>query len=435
MAVKNYRAYQERRRRLGTLLGDDGVLILSGAKPVARNADVEYPFRQESNFLYLTGFTEPDAMLVIVGGATPRSVLFCNPKNAEQEIWTGKRFGPEAAQKEFGFEQTFATTDTFAMIKQIVHHFVPSQGVTYCPEDLAGGTWLRDHIRGFEQVNFGDSDHLIGEMRLIKDARELATMSRAAKISALTHREILALVRPGMTEIELEAEFTYRFRKAHGDACHAYAPIVAAGAHACTLHHTSTNTRIKGGDLILVDAGCEYGGYASDITRTFPANRAFTTEQRAIYALVLAAQKAAIAIARPGVLFCAIHDKAVEVLTAGLMKLGLIERMKLDDAITQGAYRKFFPHGTSHWLGLDVHDVGDYKKNVAREALRPLEPGMVLTVEPGIYIQPDTKEVAVKWRGIGVRIEDDVLITESGNRVLSKDAPKEIDEIEKLMRG
>jgi Xaa-Pro aminopeptidase len=266
-------------------------------------------------------------------------------------------------------------------------------------------------------------------------AGEITQMSHAAKISGKTHRDVLALVRPGMTEVELEAEFTYRFRKQGGDACHAYPPIVATGKNTCTLHHVSTNTRIKSGELVLVDAGCEYEGYASDITRTFPANGTFTTEQRAIYAIVLRAQKAAIAMAKPGMLFCAIHDKAVEVITSGLTKLGLIESGLWSGVSAKSAYRKFFPHGTSHWLGLDVHDSGDHKKNVVGDAMRVLEPGMVLTVEPGIYIQPDNTTVDKKWRGIGVRIEDDVLITETGNRVLSKDAPKEINEIEKLMRG
>lgn len=435
MAVKNYHVYQERRRRIANMLGDDGVLILPGAITVVRNADVEYPFRQESNFLYLTGFTEPDALLVVTGGALPRSILFCNPKNREDEIWTGKRFGPEAALKEFGYDQTFATTDTYHMIRQIANQFISLEGINYCPEDLARGIQLRDRITGFRECHFGNSAHLIGEMRLIKDADEMTQLSRAAKISAQTHRDILTLVRIGMTEVELEAEFTYRFRKAGGDACHAYAPIIAAGMHACTLHHVSTNTRIKDGDLLLVDAGCEYEGYASDITRTFPANGTFTTEQRAIYSIVLAAQKAAIAIAKPGMLFCAVHNKAVEVVTAGLMKLGLIERMQLSDAVASQTYRKFFPHKTSHWLGLDVHDAGDYKKNVEGDALRILEPGMVLTVEPGIYIQPNTLHVEKRWRGIGVRIEDDVLITETGNRLLSKNAPKEIAEIEKLISG
>jgi Xaa-Pro aminopeptidase len=432
VAVKNYRVYQERRHRLGNMLGNNGVLILPGAKSVTRNGDIDYPFRQESNFLYLTGFTEPDAMLVITGGTTPRSILFCNPKNAEQEIWTGKRFGPEAAQKEFGFIRTFANADTEDMIGSVVCKFIAPESTVYCPEGLAGGIQLREYITSIQRVDFSNSDHLIGEMRLIKDASEVTQMTHAAKISAQSHREVLTLIRPGMTEVELEAEFTYRFRKQGGDACHAYPPIVATGAHACTLHHVSTNARIKNGDLVLVDAGCEYGGYASDITRTFPANGTFTTEQHAIYSLVLTAQKAAIAMAKPGMLFCEIHDKAVKVVTEGLMKLGLIEQMKLDDAIRHQAHRKFFPHGTSHWLGLDVHDVGDYRRNAAREPMRILEPGMVLTVEPGIYIQPDTTGVHKKWYGIGVRIEDDILITDTGNHVLSN-APKEVRDIERLM--
>ncbi|MEK7118504.1 MAG: M24B family metallopeptidase, partial [Patescibacteria group bacterium] len=236
------------------------------------------------------------------------------------------------------------------------------------------------------------------------------------------------------TEIELEAEFTYRFRRAGGDPCHAYAPIVATGANACTLHHISTNAHIRSGDLVLVDAGCEYEGYASDITRTFPANGKFTPEQRAIYEIVLAAQKAAMTMACPGERLSSVHNAAALVIGEGLMRLGLLKKMDLFKAVRTNMHRPFFPHGTSHWLGLDVHDAGDYIVDADGKNARVLLQGMVITVEPGIYIQPHTPRVEKRWRGIGVRIEDDVLITEEGNRVLSAEAPKEVAEIEAIMK-
>ncbi|MDO8521118.1 MAG: aminopeptidase P N-terminal domain-containing protein [bacterium] len=439
MAVKNYRVYQERRRRLAKKLGDDGVIFIPGATHVYRNADTEYPFRQESSFLYLTGWNEPNALLIITGGKNSQSTLFCNPKDAEQEIWTGKRFGPEGAQKEFGFHQTFAVGDMKEKIPELKHAFRDCRVIYYPIE--RGDELLRGIIHpciGFvgsrRNLLFLDGDRLLGEMRLIKDELDVTQMAHAANISAEAHKDILSIVHPGMTEIELEAEFTYRFRKAGGDPCHAYTPIVAAGRNACTLHHTSTSARIRNGDLVLVDAGCEYEGYASDITRTFPANGTFTYEQRAIYEIVFLAQRAGLQMARPGTPLFVVHNVAARVITEGLMRLGLLGAGDAINASLAGAHRPFFPHGTSHWLGLDVHDVGDYINGGDGKKRRILEPGMVITVEPGIYIQPNTPCIDPRWLGIGVRIEDDVLITKDGNRVLSEGAPKEVAEIEAIMR-
>lgn len=441
MAVKNYRIYQERRRRLAENLGKNGVIFVPGAKAVARNSDVEYPFRQESSFLYLTGFTEPDALLVVTGGKRSQSVLFCNPKNVEQEIWTGKRFGPDGAQQAFGFHQTFVNTDVEEKIRES-SNLLRDRTVIYYPlyrMESAPLHAIIDSALGRNECRknplFLDGDRLLGEMRLIKDKMEITQMAHAATISGESYREILELVRPGMTEVELEAEFTYRFRKAGGDPCHAYPPIVATGVNACTLHHTSTNVRIRNGDLVLVDAGCEYEGYASDITRTFPANGKFSTEQRAIYEVVLSAQKAAMTMAWPGERLSQVHNAASLCIGEGLMRLGLLGKTNLFEAVRTNMHRPFFPHGTSHWLGLDVHDTGDYIKGADGKKERILAPGMIITIEPGIYIQPNTPNIDKRWLGIGIRIEDDVLITKEGNRILSCGAPKEIDEIEVIMQG
>lgn len=439
MAIKNYRLYKKRRARLGEMIGEHGIIVVPGAKNVLRNADTEYPFRQESGFSYLTGFTESDALLIVAGGKKSQSILFCNPKDEKREIWTGKRFGPEEVKREFGFHDTFPNTDVETKIQEC-SHLLRDRTVIYSPTQRKEGELLHavidsalERIGRPRNILSLDGDRLLGEMRLIKDEPEVAQMTHAANISANAHREILSLVRHGMTEVELEAEFAYRFRKMGGDPCHAYPPIVAAGMHACTLHHTSSNTCMRNGDLVLVDAGCEYEGYASDITRTFPVNGKFTLEQRAIYAIVLAAQKTAIEMASPGEPLCAAHDAAVFTICEGLMALGLLEKIDPQKAIAAGAHHPFFPHGTSHWLGLDVHDVGDYINWGDGKKRRVLLPGMVITVEPGIYIPPKTPNVEKRWLGIGVRIEDDVLITTKGNIILSKNAPKEIAEVEELM--
>ncbi|OGZ07139.1 MAG: hypothetical protein A3D65_03615 [Candidatus Lloydbacteria bacterium RIFCSPHIGHO2_02_FULL_50_13] len=440
MAIKNYRVYQGRRARLGAMLEDKGVIFIQGAKTALRNSDIEYPFRQDSNLLYLTEWNEPNALLVITDGKHPRSTLFCNPKDSEKEIWTGKRFGPEGAKKSFGFHHAFPNTDA-ATLNEEFARLLRGRRVVYCPMEREEGKLLREVVEqclhltdGRKPLLFLDSERLIGEMRLIKDEVEIAQMARAARISTKAHKDILSIVRHGMTEIELEAELTYSFRRAGGDPCHAYTPIIATGKNACTLHHVSTHTRIKNGDLVLVDAGCEYEGYASDITRTFPANGKFAAEQRAIYEIVFLAQRAAIQMARPGEPLYVVHNVAARVITEGLMEIGLLEKRDAVEASLAGAHRPFFPHNTSHWLGLDVHDVGDYTKTADGKRLRVLEPGMVITVEPGVYIQPNTPGIDPRWLGIGVRIEDDVLITKDGNRILSAGAPKEVEEIEAIMR-
>ena len=424
------------------MLGEGTIALIPGAGLRARNSDNDYLFRQESNFLYLTGFNEPNALLVVEGGKHSRSTLFCAPKDPEEELWTGKRHGVKGAKQEFGFNHVFSNNPKEFVEKKLLSLLRGKVVVRalLCSEDSSALIPLRPIIdRSYKENPYqsmaSDIEHIIGEMRLIKSSEEVELMRRAASISAQAHREILSLVRPGMTEFALEAEITYRFRRAGGDPSHAYPPIVASGANACTLHYHENADTINDGDLVLVDAGCEWRGYASDITRTFPANGRFSNCQRAIYEIVLEAQKAAIHLARPSIPLSSLQDASTLVIVEGLMRLGIMEPADPHKAIALGLHRSFYPHGVSHWLGLDVHDVGDYKQNEFRRKERRLEPGMVLTVEPGIYIQPGALGVDPSWHGIGVRIEDDLLITRGNPEILSWDAPKEIAVIERIMSG
>jgi Xaa-Pro aminopeptidase len=373
---------------------------------------------------------------VIVGGVIPRSILFCIPKDPQSELWTGKRYGPEDAVLQFGFDEAYGNTPSAAMVTRVATLLALSRHV-YTPTapDTSKGTpdWLgkiiEAHKKNVPETKCSPLQAVLGERRLIKDDEEIALMHKACMISAITHRSILPLVRPGMNEYELEAEITYRFRKAGGDPMHAYPPIVAAGINACTLHYVENNQVMHNGNLVLIDAGCEYRGYASDITRTIPVNKKFSPAQRELYTLVLTAQKAAIDKARAGNALCAVNNTARAVITKGLIGLGLIPRRSKE--ATKGCAR-FFPHRTSHFLGLDVHDVGDYHTKGNR-SMRILEPGMVITVEPGIYIPP-APDVPEQYWNIGIRIEDDVLITSGKPCVLSAEAPKEIAEIEGIMQ-
>lgn len=427
-----------RRERLGRAIGDGALAFIPGAENKTRNSDVDFPFRQESDMLYLSGWNEPDSLLVIIGGIVPRSILFCAPKDPEQELWTGKRYGPEGAVSEFGFDEACANSPATPVIARIATLLSSAQEVFSPPQSSGRSLFLlrdilKEHEQSSPETKFS-SLSVLGEHRLIKDDHEIELIRKACMISAIAHRNILRIVRPGMNECELEAEITYRFRKAGGDPLHAYPPIVAAGIHACTLHYTENNTFMNDGDLVLVDAGCEIEGYASDITRTFPVNGRFSPAQREVYAIVLAAQKAAIEKAVVGNTLHAVHRAATDVITRGLIDLRLLK-----GARGKGFYlalrscKRFFPHGTSHFLGLDVHDVGDYKNNNKHEHMRTLEPGMVITVEPGIYIPPAPDIPPLYWN-IGIRIEDDVLITSGGPQILTAEAPKEIAEIEANMR-
>lgn len=424
-----------------------GVAILPTAHEMTRNSDNSFPFRHDSYFYYLSGFTEPEAVLVLVAdGNTQRSILFCREKNLEREIWDGFRFGPVAAQTQFGFDAAFPIealdAEMPALLADAAKLFYSSG--TDARLDLQLQSWL-ETVRGRSRSGVSVPNTsinvraLLDDMRLFKDASEISLMQGAASISGAAHVRAMQFAKPGLYEYELEAELLHEFRR-QGSQAPAYGSIVAAGANACVLHYQSNAAQIKDGELILIDAGCELDSYASDITRTFPANGSFSAPQKILYELVLAAQQAALDCARPGSLYIAGHQAAVKVLTQGMLDTGLLDKNKvgsLEDAVASQAFRQFYMHGTGHWLGLDVHDVGDYRvteKIGTERPYRPLQAGMVFTVEPGIYVRPAVGVPEQFWH-IGIRIEDDILVTPEGHRNLSGDTPKTVAEIEATMRS
>ncbi len=424
--------YVKRRARLAKKLGTGAVAIIPSGRMVQRNGDVHYPFRPDSDFFYLTGFSEPNALIVLTGGKATCSVLFCAPKDPEKELWEGERIGPRKAKRNFAFTAAYPATydeDMWQRIRVFTNPAVKKGLLSFA----AGAQSLLPEVVDPSAKSATDLAACIGEMRLIKSANEIATMQKAASISARAHKAILFIAKPHMREYELEAELAYRFRIAGGDPLHAYPPIVASGKNACTLHYTKNDALLRSGDLVLIDAGCEYEGYASDITRTFPANGKFTKAQRTLYDMVLRAQLAAIKKVKPGVPLHEVHTAAALVIAAGLLELGWVYADDAWEVIARNLHRPYFPHGTSHWLGSDVHDSGNYERSEdTRKAMRVLEPGMVITVEPGLYVRPQKGIPRAFWN-IGIRIEDDVLVTKDGNTVLSKEAPKDPDEIENIM--
>ena len=422
--------YQRRRAQLAAGMRS-GVAIVPTAPERARNRDSHYPYRFDSYFYYLTGFREPEAVLVIVGGAEPKSILFCREKDPEREVWDGFRYGPEAARAVFGFDQAHP----IGQIDTLMPDLIADRGVLHCHlgADAAWDARVTGWInRVRERARSGvaapgeirDIHALLDEMRLFKSPQELAVMRRAAAITTGAHRRAMRAARPGCTEYEIEAELLHEFRR-HGAQAPAYSPIVASGSRACVLHYVQNDGELKDGELLLIDAGCELDGYAADVTRTFPVNGRFSGPQREIYELVLAAQAAAIAAVKPGNRWDAPHRAAVETLARGMIDLKLLAG-SVSEAVESESYRKFYMHRTGHWLGLDVHDAGDYKLG---GEWRPLAPGMVLTVEPGCYVRPGPG-VPERFAGIGVRIEDDVAVTATGAEVLTSDAPKLAAEIE-----
>jgi len=425
--------YQRRRARLAAAM-QEGVAIIPTAPERTRNRDAHYPYRFDSYFYYLTGFREPAAALVIVAGVAPKSILFCRDKDSEREIWDGFRHGPEAARAAFGFDEAHPVAELDARMPDLI----ADRDALYCHLG-ADATWdarvtgwinqVRDRVRtGVAAPRAVKDVHaLLDEMRLIKGPEELAVMRRAAAISAGAHRRAMRAARPGRAEYEIEAELLHEFRR-RGAQAPAYTPIVASGERACVLHYVQNDGVLGDGELLLIDAGCELDGYASDLTRTFPVNGRFSGPQREIHELVLAAQAAAIAAVRPGAPWDAPHRAAVNVIAQGLIDLKLLSG-GLSEAVETEAYKKFYMHRTGHWLGLDVHDAGDYK---LQGGWRALAPGMVLTVEPGCYIRPG-EGVPARFAGIGVRIEDDVLVTDADAEVLTRDAPKTPAEIESWM--
>ncbi|MCE9640503.1 MAG: aminopeptidase P N-terminal domain-containing protein [Betaproteobacteria bacterium] len=427
--------YAERRARLAARI-KRGIAIIPTAPERARNRDSHYPYRYDSYFYYLTGFIEPESVLVVIAGDQPKSVLFCRDKDVEREIWDGFRYGPQQAREVFGFDESHPVgeldarmPDLLANQPQLCCHLGSDE-----PWDARVLGWLnavraqvRNGVAAPEAIS--DVRTVLDDMRLVKDAHELDVMRRAAQISTTAHKRAMRAAAPGRAEYEIEAELLHEFR--HGGAqAPAYTSIVAGGANACVLHYVQNDARLNAGDLLLIDAGCELDGYASDITRTFPVNGKFSAAQRDIYQLVLAAQAAAIAEVVPGSSWNAPHDAAVRVLAQGLIGFGLCQG-SVDKVIESGDYRQFYMHRTGHWLGLDVHDAGEYKRD---GAWRKLEPGMVLTVEPGCYIRPGAG-VPAHFANIGIRIEDDVAVTATGNEVLTLAAPKTVADIEAWMRG
>ncbi len=427
--------YQGRRAKLAAAMRG-GVAVLPTAPERTRTRDSHYPYRFDSYFYYLTGFREPDAVLVILAGENARSILFCRDRDPEREIWDGFRYGPERARAAFGVDEAHPIGD----LDKLAPDFLADRGAVHTPLgadpawDVRITGWI-NQVRARARTGVAAPSELkdvcatLDEMRLIKGPEEIALMRRAAKITAGAHRRAMRAARPGRVEYEIEAELLHEFRL-HGAQGPAYPPIVAGGERACVLHYVENDGALKDGELLLIDAGCELHGYAADLTRTFPVNGKFSAEQREIYQLVLAAQAAAIAAVKPGNLWEAPHRAAVKVLTQGLIDLKLIKE-GLEQAIETETYRKFYMHRTGHWLGLDVHDAGDYKRG---GEWRALVPGMVLTVEPGCYIRGG-EDVPARFGGIGVRIEDDVLVTEGGAEILTEGAPKSIPDIEALVGG
>lgn len=427
--------YARRRRQLTTMVGDGAVVIVRAASEKVRNSDVLYPFRQESDFLYLTGFREPGAMLVLLSGdAGGSSILFCRERDPDKEMWDGLMVGTEAAVSDYGIDEAYPLEEADARLRELLQDRVRvfydlGRDVAF-DHQLIG--WLND-FRGRTRRSFHapeeivDLGHLLHEMRLFKSRAELSAMRKAGRISAGAQVRAMQACKPGANEALIHAELVHEYMIHHCEP--AYPPIVGSGINACVLHYTANNQPLQDGDLLLVDAGCEYDGYASDITRTYPVNGRFTTAQRELYEIVLHAQLQAIDAVRDGVQWDHIHDVAVEALTDGLLDLGILQGDR-EEAIEQGLFENYYLHKTGHWLGLDTHDVGDYQVDGHSRAL---EPGMVLTIEPGIYIREDDERVEPQWRGLGIRIEDDVVVTREAAEVLSARVPKGIAEIEALM--
>jgi Xaa-Pro aminopeptidase len=430
------REFAERRRRLMENMAPGSIAIVPAAPERTRNRDVLHPFRQDSDFQYLTGFGEPEAVLVLIPGREHgESVLFCKERNPEKELWDGFLVGPDGAIEQYGVDDGFPIVD----IDDILPGMIEGRSLLYYPlgKDQAFDAqvmgWvnvIRSKVRSGAQPpgEFVALEHMLHDLRLYKSANEIKVMAKAGEISAEAHCRAMKRARKGGFEYNLEAELIHTFME-HGARSTAYPSIVGSGTNGCILHYIVNNAALQDGDLVLIDAGCELECYASDITRTFPVSGKFSPEQRALYEVVLAAQYAAIAAVHPDNHWNKPHEAALNVLVQGLIELGLLNGT-VEQAIEDQAYKPFFMHRTGHWLGMDVHDVGDYKVG---DAWRQLEPGMALTVEPGLYIAPGNTSVDEKWRGIGIRIEDDVVVTREGCRVLSGAAPKTIDDIEALM--
>ena len=430
-------AYAARRTALLSAMGE-GIALIPTAHEAARNRDSLFPYRHDSYFYYLTGFAEPEAVLVLIAGKTPKTILFCREKNLEREIWDGHRHGPDGARGTFGFDEARPIAELAAALPQLL---ADQPGVyTFVGADSNWDKTISAALNGVRALArtgvsapnvVYDARALLDAQRLVKDDHEVAMMRRAGEISSLAHVRAMERARPGQFEYQVKAELLHEFVR-FGAREQAYSAIVASGANACVLHYRENNRKMADGDLLLIDAGCEYGSYASDITRTFPVNGKFTGPQKAVYEVVLEAQQQCIHQVGPGQPFNAYHDTAVKVLAQGLIDLGLCKG-SLDDVIATKSYFQFYMHRAGHWLGLDVHDAGDYRIGGSTGQWQTLQPGMVLTVEPGLYIRP-AENVPEQFHNIGVRIEDDILVTGSGNENLTARTPKSVADVEAACR-
>lgn len=428
--------FQSRRKKLAQQLPANSIAVIAAAHEVVRNGDAHYRFRQDSNFYYLTGFNEPEALLLISSAENSQSILFNRSRNPAEEQWTGERLGQEGAITELGMDLAFSIDEA---LERLPGFFQGTSAIYYsfaCTKELEkvmkhSLMTLKKQVRRGVQApqHLCDLDPILGEMRLFKSDAELDLMRRAAQISVKAHAQAMRLCKHLEYEYQLEAELIYEFSN-QGCRSVAYDPIVGCGENACVLHYTENSQPLQRGELVLIDAGGEYQNYAADITRTFPVNGTFSAEQKNIYELVLKAQQAGIAAIKPGLPWNEVQKTILVILTTGLCELGLLQG-KVEELIAQEAYKPFYMHNSGHWLGLDVHDCGLYKVN---GEWRPLEAGMVLTVEPGLYISSSIPGVDKRWWGIGVRIEDDVLVTETGHEVLTAALPVDVHEIEALMR-
>lgn len=434
-AVISKKEYKTRRQRLMDMIGSNSIAILPTSPVYFRNRDVEFPFRPDSDFYYLTGYIEPEAIAVLIPDRKDGEfILFCRDSDANKEIWHGRRAALEGARSIYGADDAFPIEDLDDILPGLIEghdrvFYNMGQDVVFDNRILAWVNQIRSNYRAgaIAPEEFISLNHFLHDMRLYKSKSEIQLMRKGANISSDAHKHVMQVCKPGMYEYQIEAVLAYDFTF-NGAQALAYPSIVGGGANSCVLHYIENKDKLTAGDLLLVDAGAEYYGYASDITRTFPVNGEYNKEQRKIYDIVLAAQLAAIEQVKPGNNWNAPHEAAVQVLTEGLVEIGVLKG-KVYDLIKNNSYAQHYMHRTGHWLGMDVHDVGDYKLD---NQWRMLEPGMVLTIEPGLYF-PVANNLARKWWNIGVRIEDDVLVTKHGCDILSKDAPKKADDIMELM--
>ena len=427
--------YAKRRQQLMEFAGDEAVIIVRAAAQKVRNRDAHYPYRQDSDFLYLSGFSEHDAMIVLLPqGKTGRSILFCRERDPEREMWDGRMAGVESAVEQFGFDEAFPISETTQRLPGMLHgreRIYYDLGRDKEFDQILIG-WMNEfRARTRKKFLAPDEiialDHSLHDMRLFKSRTEITAMRKSARVAARAHKRAMQVCKPGMNEAEIHAELLHTFTRHQCEA--SYMPIVGGGANACVLHYVTNRDPLNDGDLLLIDAGAEYDGYASDITRTFPVNGKFSGPQRDLYQLVLEAQLQAIDEVRAGNPWAHVHETAVEVATSGMIDLGILKG-SLDEALEEEYFKGYYVHNTGHWLGLDVHDVGEYEIDGHS---RVLEPGMVLTVEPGIYIPQGAMAVDETWRGMGIRVEDNVAVTRNGADILTSDICKTIDDIEELM--